>query len=312
MTSSLPGPIRGAVDLSSLAQPRPPASTPGAPAAAGGAAGYAIDVTEQSFQDVVQSSMSHVVVLCLWSPRSPQSAAYNDQVGAVVDTYEGKIQLARVDVDANPQIAQALQIQAVPVLVGLVSGQPVPLMQGTADDAQLRQVFDELTTIAVQNGLTGRAPVTGSPAPLDDAAEPEPVDDPRFAAADAALAADDLEGAVAEYTKLKAQHPADVEIGERLAGVSLMARTRGADLQTARQEAGDRPDDVDAQLLVADLDVSGGHVDDAFDRVIQLIKRLPADERDPVRERLLDLFTVVGVSDPRVATARRALAAALY
>lgn len=272
-----------------------------------------LDVTEQNFQDVVQGSVDHLVVVLLWSPRSPQGQGYNDQVGALIDTYEGKLQLARVDVDTNPQIAQAFQVQGVPTLVGLVKGQPVPLMQGAADEAQLRQVFDELVTIAVQNGITGRAQPSGAaPAASDEAVDDEPVDDPRFAAADEAFAAGDFDTAIAEYEKLRTNHPTEDEIGERLAGIKLMKRTQGVDLNTARQAAADAPDDLEAQLLVADLDVSGGHIDDAFDRLIQLVKRLPSDDRETVRERMIDLFTVVGQGDPRVATARRALAAALY
>jgi len=299
---------RGAVDLSALGQAAAPTSGESG-ATAGGS--YAVDVDEQNFQDVVQSSLNHLVVIALWSPRSPQSAEYNSQVGAVVDSYAGKILLARIDVDANPQVAQAFGVQGVPTLVGLVKGQPVPLLQGTADEAQLRQVFDELVTIAVQNGVAGRAQPTA--AATDGATEADDVvEDPRFAAADAAFAAGDFETAVAEYEKLKVQHPADAEVAERLAGVKLMSRTQGVDLSEARRAAADDPDDVDAQLLVADLDVSGGHVEDAFDRLIQLVKKLSGDEREAVRERLIELFTVVGTADPRVAAARRALAAALY
>ena len=117
---------------------------------------------------------------------------------------------------------------------------------------------------------------------------------------------------MAEYEKLLSQNPRDSEIAERLAGVKLMGRTRDADLTAARAAAADAPDDIDAQLLVADLDVSGGHVQDAFDRLIELVKRLDGDDRERVRERLLELFTVVGATDPRVAAARRALATALF
>jgi len=300
---------RGAVDLSSLQSPPAPAGAAAAPG--GGSGSYVVEVGEQNFQEVVQSSLNHLVVVALWSPRSPQSADYNDRVAAVVDSYAGKILLALVDVDANAQIAQAFGVQGVPTLVGLVKGQPVPLMQGTADESQLRQVFDELVTVAVQNGVAGRAQPTAVADAADDEDEGE-FEDPRFAAADEAFAAGDFTTAIAEYEKLQAQFPADAEVGERLAGVRLMSRVDGADLNAARQAAADAPDDVDAQLLVADLDISGGHVDDAFDRLIQLVKRLPGDEREPIRERLIELFTVVGQSDPRVATARRALAAALY
>ena len=297
MTFSRPG----AIDLSALAQPAAtPSRAPG---------GYVVDVTEQGFQaQALEPSMRHVVVLSLWSPRAPQSQTFNDLLATIVDSYDGRLTLARVDADANPGIAQALQAQGVPLVVGLVKGQPVPLFQGTADEADVRQYFDQLLALAEQNGLTGRADA----APGEEAAEEEPADDPRFAAADAALASGDIDAAVAEYEKLAKQEPGDAEIAERLAGVRLIGRTRDADLNAARQAAADRPDDVDAQLLVADLDVNGGHVEDAFARLLDLVKRLDGDDRERVRQRLLDLFTVVGAADPRVATARRALATALF
>ena len=299
MTFSRPG----AVDLSSLTQPA------GASTRAAGA--YVVDVTEQNFQaDALEASMQHVVVLSLWSPRSPQSQTFNELLATIVTSYEGRLTLAQVDVDTNQAIAQALGAQGVPLVVGLVKGQPVPLFQGTADEADVRQYFDQLLTVAEQNGLTGRA--TAAPDAEAQTPDEEPADDPRFAAADAALANGDMDGAVAEYEKLLNQHPGDTEIAERLAGVQLMDRTRGADLAAARAAAADAPDDLDAQLLVADLDVSGGHVQDAFDRLIELVKRLDGDDRERVRERLLELFTVVGAADPRVAAARRALATALF
>ena len=296
----------GAVDLSGLADDGPRSGH--------GGGAWAHDVTEQSFQeDVIQASMHHIVVLSLWSPRSEASVAFNDVLAGIAGDYEGRIVVARVDVDSEPGIAQALGAQAVPFVVGLLRGQPVPLFQGTADAAEVRQIFDQLVTAAVQAGVTGRAepsvPAGGGALSGDDMEQPA---DPRFAAADEALDAGDLEAAVGEYEKLQSQYPADQEIAERLAGVRLLFRTRGADLQSARAAAAESPDDIDAQLLVADLDVSGGHVDDAFARLIDLIKRTQAEEREAVRTRLLELFTVVGIADPRVATARRALASALF
>jgi putative thioredoxin len=295
----------GAVDLSGLAGG-------GDDPAQASVGRWALDVTEQNFQsEVLQASMRYIVVLHLWSPRSPQSQAFNDVLGRVVDTYDGRLMLARVDVDANPAIAQALGAQAVPLVVAVLSGQPVPLFQGTVDEPDVRRYFDQLVTAAVQSGVTGRAePPAGAGVEAADDADEAP--DPRFAAADEALAADDLEGAIAEYERLLAQNPADAEVAERLAGVRLIARTKGADLSAARAAAADAPDDIDAQFLVADLDVSGGHVEDAFGRLIELVGRLSGDDRERVRARLVELFTVVGVADPRVAQARRALASALF
>ena len=297
----------GAIDLSALKQPAPrPAS---APPASGGS--YVVDIDETTFQTVaLEASMSHVVVLGLWSSRSPQSGAFNDTIAQVVNSYGGQIMLARVDVDTSPQIAQALQVQGVPYVAGLVKGQPVPLFQGTVDETEMRRYFDELVRIAAENGLTGRAqPVGAAPAEAEEVEEPE---DPRFAPAEAAFMESDFDTAVAEYEKLRVQYPADVEVAERLARVKWLSRTKGADLQAARAAAADRPDDLEAQMLVADLDISGGHVEDAFDRLIGLVRTTAGEERETVRERLLELFTVVGIADPVVMVARRSLATALF
>lgn len=296
----------GAIDLSALKQP---ATRPTPPAAGGGAGSYVVDIDEASFQTVaLDGSMSYVVVLSLWSPRAAQAAVFNDTLSAVVESYAGQILLARVDVDASPQIAQALQVQGVPYVAGLVKGQPVPLFQGAVEESEIRRFFDELVKIAAENGVAGRAPAVGG-VTESPAEEPE---DPRFAAAEAAFMASDFDAAVTEYEKLRVQYPADVEIAERLARVKWLSRTKDADLQAARKAAADDPNDVAAQLLVADLDVSGGQVEDAFGRLIDLIKRTSGDDREMIRERLLELFTVVGIADPAVMVARRALASALF
>lgn len=298
----------GAIDLSAFKTPAAQPAGAGAGSSAGGV--YAVDVTEQTFQrEVLEASTRHVVVMSLWTPRSPETATFNATLTQVTDSYGGKILLARVDVDANPQIAQAVQAQGVPFVIGLVSGQPVPLFQGIVGEEEVRRFFDELVNVAIAHGLDGTAEPRDTTAPE---APVETADDPRFEAADDAFAAGDLDGAVAAYEALLASNPADTEAAERLAGVRLMARTAGADLDAAREAAATAPDDVDAQLLVADLDVAGGHVDDAFSRLVDLVRRTSGDERERVRERLLELFVVVGSDDPRVAPTRRALASALY
>ncbi|MGH1565097.1 tetratricopeptide repeat protein [Mumia sp. DW29H23] len=300
----------GAVDLSALKNTAPgaPAGAPGAPAPAG--ASWVLDVTEQNFQEVLQSSLDHVVVLALWSSRAPQGDAFNRTLADVANSYGGRLLLARVDVDTSPQIAQMLGAQGVPFVVGVVKGQPVPLFQGTAEEAQVRQYLDELLRVAQANGVTGTAAPVGGPA--DGAADEGPVEDPRFAAADDAFAEGDYATAIAEYEKLLASNPADTEASERLAGARLLHRTADADLTAARDAAAQNPDDVDAQLLVADLDLSGGHVDDAFGRLIDLVRRTAGDERERVRARLVEMFTIVGPDDPRVGQARRKLASALF
>lgn len=298
----------GAVDLSVLGQPAA-ASTPGADAPVGA---YVVDVTEATFSDaVIEASIQHLVVLVLWSPRSPGSMQVSDLFARLSDAYEGRFSVARADVDVLPQIAEAVGAQGVPFLVALLGGRPVAQIPGTKDEAEAREILDQLTQAAVANGVTGRAEPRAAE-PVSAAAEDDVAADPRFAEADAALAADDLPGAVAAYRSLVAANPADRETAERLAGVELMARTQGVDPGAARQAAAERPDDVAAQAVAADLDVLGGHVDDAFARLVDTVARTSGEDRERARDHLLSLFEVVGPDDPAVATARRRLAAALF
>jgi len=259
---------------------------------------------------IAEASLDYLVVLSLWSPRSPESVVVNDALSRLADAYAGRFLLATVDIDAVPGIAQAVGAQAVPFVVALLRGQPVAQIPPSSDEAALRQVLDQLVQAAVSNGITGAVPPRGvaAEAPVQE----QLAEDPRFAEADAALAAGDMEGAIAAYQRLVTANPADAEARERLAGVKLMSRTSGADLAAARAAAFADPADVDAQLLVADLDVVGGQVEDAFTRLVETVRRTRDEDRDRVRTHLLELFEIVGADDPRVGVARRNLAMALF
>jgi putative thioredoxin len=192
----------------------------------------------------------------------------------------------------------------------VIAGRPVNLFLGIPDDEQVRQVFDELLQLAAQNG------VTGSIAPADpDAPEPEPVEEPlppHHQEAYDAIARGDYAAAVAEYRTAIAQNPRDALAVAGLAQASLLLRLDGAVAADVRAAAADRPDDVDAQLAVADLDVSGGHLDDAFDRLLELFPSLAPAAKDAVRTRLLEYFEIAGPEDERVIAARRRLTSLLY
>jgi putative thioredoxin len=290
----------GAIDLSGLSGSDSP----------GGGGGFAIDVADPNeVAQLAEASLKHLVLLSLWSSRAPSSVQVNELLTKLAEAYEGRFLLARVDVDAVPQVAQAVGAQGVPYVVALLRGQPVAQVPPTTNEDEARTVIDQLVQAAVANGVTGRAqPVAPQ---VDDEAD-EPADDPRFAEADAALAADDVDGAIAAYQRIVDVNTSDADARARLAGAKLMKRTRGADATAAREAAASNPADVDAQLLAADLDVLGGHVEDAFARLVEVVRRTAGDDRDRVREHLLELFEAVGSDDPRVATARRQLASALF
>ncbi|GAB2757115.1 thioredoxin [Terrabacter sp. 28] len=306
--------LRGAVDLSSLKRPAPqggPAS--GAGSTSADAASLVVEGTDASIRDVLAASATHPVVMVLWSPRLQESADFVATFGAIARRYAGRFQLVTVDVDANPTILQAFQVQAVPVSFAFVQGQPVPLFEGVQPDDQVTAVIDQVLALAAQHGVTGTVAVDGAQ-PSDGAGDvdEEPPLPPLHQKAFDAIEAGDLEGAADAYREALLQSPADVDAKVGLAQVGLMQRTQDVDLQAARAAAAAAPTDVDAQILVADLDLLGGHVEDAFVRLIDTVRVTADADRNKAREHLVELFEVVGSADERVARARKSLMSALF
>ena len=315
MSTPAPGSVlRGAVDLSSLRnRPQPPAaSAPGAAPAESGtpAPSLVFDVTDASFGQVLELSRSVPVVVDLWAEWCGPCKQLSPVLEKVVVELAGKVVLAKVDVDANPQLAQGFRAQSIPMVVALVAGQPVPLFTGVVPEQQVREVFAQLLQLAGQHGVTGTVPVDGAEATAEEPAE-QPLP-PLHAEAFAAIEEGDYPRAIAAYEQALAENPRDADARAGLGQVRLLDRVQGVDLQAARADAAAAPTDVEAQFRVADLDVAGGHVDDAFARLLDLFAALPTDERAPVRERLLELFGLIGDDDSRVIRARSRLASLLF
>ena len=313
--------LRGAVDLSGLKRAgagAPPATGapggPGAPSAAGdeAAGGLLVTGTDAGFQAIANASVRVPIVVVLWSGRLAQSSAFVDVMVQAARANEGRFQVVSVDVDTNPGLFRAFQIQSVPTTIGLIQGQPVPLFAGALPAAEIQPWVDELLKLAVQYGVTGRVSLTASDEADEDAdAEPEALS-PLHQQAYDAIERGDLKGAATAYELAIEQDPADADAAAGLVQVRLMQRTEGLDPSVVRAAAAADPSDLRAALLVADLDVLGGHVEDAFARLIDAVRATDGDERERVRKHLLELFDVVGASDERVLKARRALMSALF
>jgi len=300
--------VRGAVDLSGLGRPATPA--PGTPGGLPAPGPYTVDVDTEGFAALVQSSTQHPVVVLLWASWSETSINLARDLGALADQYGGRLLLARIDSEANPQVAAAFQTQSVPAVVAVLAGQPLPLFQGAPPADQVRGVLDQVLEAAAANGITGTvAAQEAEPAPAEPEEPPLP---PLHQEAYDAIERDDLPAAAAAYEQALKENPRDDMARAGLAQVGLLSRTRDLDLAAVRKAAADAPSDVDAQLAVADADVLGGQIEDAFARLVDTVRVTFGPDRERIRVRLVELFDVVGAEDPRVAAARRALASALY
>ena len=309
----------GAIDLSGLKRPAGGAGQPAGPGAGGGGgapaggASYWLDITQENFQATVEASITAPVLLAFYSAsRLPESEQMARDLATVAEEYEGRFLAGLVDIDTQPAIAQAVQLQSVPFVFAVIDGRPQPLIQDVLPLDGLRTAINQVMQQLTTQGITGRhQPRQAAPA-VADTEDGEPPLDPRYAPAQDALERDDFDGAVAEYQKLVDANPADTEAAAGLAMATLLQRTKDADLDAARAAADANPDDVAAQTLVADLDMLGGRVEDAFDRLVDLVRRTEGDDRNQAREHLLGLFAAVGNEDPRVLKGRQALANALF
>jgi putative thioredoxin len=233
----------------------------------------------------------------------------------LAEEYDGGFLLGKVDVDANPMLAQQFQIQGIPAVMAVVAGQLVPLFQGAEPEPRVRQVLDQLIQVAAQRfGITGVPGAGAGAADGEDgpAARPAAPEDPLLDAAQEALDRGDLGGAIQAYRNVLSDRPGNLEAKIGLAQAELLQRVSGKDPQAVRKAAADAPKDVEAQIDAADLDMVGGHVEDALDRLVQTVARTAGEDRDTARKHLLELFEVVGGDDPRVTAARGALARVLF
>lgn len=300
----------GAVDLSQVAA-RAKQAGAAAPSGTPGGASYVVEVNEQTFEaEVIRKSIKHPVVVELYSPRVSTGQQLSDALAALAAEAAGRFLLARINVDTAPGIVQALALQAVPTVIAVINGQIAPLFQGVLTKEQANAYIEQLLKAAVANGIVGRADPVGSQ-PSETTPSDEPVSDPRFAAADEALERGDFSTALTEFDKLLEVNPNDAEAKAGKAQVGLLARVSAVDPQAVLDQAA-TSDAMNDQLAAADIEMVTGQVDEAFARLLQLIKQRSGEDRNAARVRLLELFETLGNADERVLRARRELMAALF
>lgn len=306
--------LAGAVDLSALkARSEAAARAQAGPAAGGNGAAAAsgvIDVTEQTFQaDVLERSLQVPVVVDLWATWCQPCKQLSPVLERLAERAKGAWVLAKVDVDANPRIAQAFGVQSIPMVVAIAGGQPIDAFNGALPEPQIVQWINGLLD-ALRPQMPGIRQAEERAA--QDGGEPaEEPEDPRFTAAEAALEAGDYPAAEAAYQAILDVEPANEQAAAALSQVRFLARAEAADPSSIARADAD-PDDVDAQLAAADAEIAGDRVDAAFARLVATAGRTFGEERDRVREHLVGLFELFPADDSRVTAARRALARVLF
>ncbi|TQM83142.1 putative thioredoxin [Saccharothrix saharensis] len=319
-TAALSAALSGAVDLGALkaradaARQRAatPPPSPGSGSGGGSDAGpspWVLDVTEATFQSVVERSLDVPVVVELTASWSPEAGQLSPVLERAARAGGGTWLLARVDLDASPRVGQVFGVQSVPTVVAIAGGQPIDAFAGPLPEAEFGQWITRLLD-ALRDRLPGiKAAEAGRAATGDEpAAEPE---DPRFTAAEEAFEQGDFAAAEAAYEAILAAEPANAEAKAALAQVRFTARAEAVPAD-AIAKADANPDDVDAQLAAADLELATNDVEQSFKRLVDTIRRVFGDDRDRVREHLVGLFDLFPPDDDRVAKARRNLASALF
>jgi putative thioredoxin len=328
--------LYGAVDLgarqaaaqrrqqTAQSQPQPGTPSPSAPASGG----FVIDVTEETFNaDVVERSRSTPVIMDLWAEWCGPCKQLSPVLEKLAAEAGGQWILAKVDVDANPQLSAALQVQSIPMVVAVLGGQLVDGFLGAMPEGQVRQWIGQVLAAAEKMGMPVTAPAgaaetapagtaPGRPgdgrAPRGPGAPPVPPMPPAYAEARKAMERGDLDGAAKAFEQELAANPADPVARAGLAQVNLIRRVSSYDQAKARREAAEHPGDVGAQARVADIELASGRAEEAFNRLLGVVRRTSGEERDQARKHLVSLFDLLPPNDPQVKKARSALSALLF
>lgn len=299
LPASVPASVRGAMDLGAQAQ------APAAPAEQGAARTWRVDVeTNEDFQKYVNESGRGAVIFALYAPHSPASLQMLEATERLVNSAEGSMLLAAVDIVKLPEAAQVFGVTGVPAGIAVLGGRPAPIYTGTISPEELTQVLGQVLQLAAQYQLPG-----GFEPINPEAEKPLP---PLHAAAIAALDAGDYAGARESYRKAIAENPGDKDAKIGLAQVGLLERVSTMNAAEVRAAAANNPNDIQAAFNVADLDLTGGHVENAYTRLLRLFSTVDADSKAQVRERLVELFSIVGDDDPRTKAARGQLTMLLF
>lgn len=285
---TLPPNFGRAIDLSALGKPPVSQSV--------SVAGKEVTATNLA-SEFLPLSREKVVVLLCWSARSPESIAVLEILAKLQNQDSDKWVLGTVNIDVETQVAQALQVRTIPYAVAVIAEQVVPLFEQSYPEAQIKSVIEKVLAIGAEQGIGGS---------VQEIIEPEEEE------AVAALESGDYAKAEESYKRLLSRKPADPYAKIGLAQTQLLIRTSKLDPTVVAKGAEEDPKNVEIQIQYADCEMVAGDVDAAFTRLLQSVRTTSGDERNKAKNHLLELFSLVDPTDPRLVKARNALASALF
>jgi len=294
--------------------------------AATGGSNWVKDGTSESFnKDVVQASSEHLVIVDLWAPWCGPCKQLGPTLEKVVNSAGGAVTMVKIDIDQNPQIAQALRVQSIPAVFAFKNGQPVDGFMGAVPESQIKEFIEKN-----MDGSIGPSPVEEAMATGLKALEADNIEvaltafaelleiDPENVDAKAHLARiyiklGETDAAQALLEEVQEEHKDNANVSAAVAALSLALNAADdGELAPLMQQVEANPDDLDTRFELAKGLIGNEKYEEGGAQLIEIIKREREWNENAAREELLKMFEVLGQMHDLTKDFRRQLSSVLF